>query len=347
MEHTGRAIYKEAGGQAKPVGARKRNVASLAIAEYIGENTFGLRARMTIVVILIVFAVLFMLFVSAVLLVIGPVMLLQPHRRTVEYYRKHTALLHPSDLGLPNEEMVIKSPEGIELHSWLIKAPGTPRGTILHLHGVSECRIVGLPLAKRLHDRGYNVFLYDARRHGESGGTFCTYGFYEKHDASRAITFLTERKDMQTGKIGVFGSSMGAAVAIQLAAFDKRVAAVVAESGFATLRTIFDDYQKRMIKLPWHYLRNIVIKRSEVLAHFKASAVSPLQAARDVHVPLFILHGTADDRIKFTYSERVYAQANEPKELWLIQGASHSNMAEVGGEEYYRRIIGFFDRALA
>jgi uncharacterized protein len=302
---------------------------------------------MTILVILILFVVLFMLFISAVLLVIGPVMLLQPHRRTVEYYRKRTAILHPSDLGLPVEELIIKSPEGIELHSWLIKAPGTPRGTILYLHGVSECRIVGLPLSKRLHDLGYNVFLYDARRHGESGGTFCTYGFYEKHDASRAITFLLGRTDMQTGKIGVFGSSMGAAVAIQVAAIDRRAAAVVAESGFATLRTIFDDYQKRTIKLPWHYLRNIVIKRSEVLAHFKANAVSPLQAVREIHVPIFILHGTADDRIKYTYSEMVYAQANEPKELWLIRGATHSNMAEVGREEYYKRILDFFDHALA
>jgi len=302
---------------------------------------------MTILVVLILFVVLFMLFISAVLLVIGPVMLLQPHRRTVDYYRKRTSVLHPSDLGLPVEELTIKSPEGIELRSWLIKASGQARGTILYLHGVSECRIVGLPLARRLHDHGYNVFLYDARRHGESRGTFCTYGFYEKHDVSRALTFLLGRSDLQTGKVGLFGSSMGAAVAIQAAAIDKRIAAVVAESGFATLRTIFDDYQKRMIKLPWHYLRNLVIKRSEVLAHYKASAVSPLVAVREILVPLFILHGTADDRIKYIYSETVYAQANEPKELWLIRGASHSNMADVGGEEYYRRIITFFDHALA
>lgn len=302
---------------------------------------------MTILVVLILFVVLFMLFVSSVLLVIGPVMLLQPHRRTLEYYRKRTNILNPSDLGLPFEELTFKSPEGIELRSWLVKARGTPRATILHLHGVSECRIVGLPLTKRLHDCGYNVFLYDARRHGESGGTFCTYGFYEKHDASRAISYLLGRTDVQTGKIGVFGSSMGAAVAIQTAATDKRIAAVVAESGFATLRTIFDDYQKRMIKLPWHYLRNLVIKRSEVLAHYKASAVSPLVAVKDIHVPLFILHGTADNLIKYTYSELVFAQANEPKDLWLIRGATHGNMAEVGGEEYYRRIIAFFDRALA
>jgi fermentation-respiration switch protein FrsA (DUF1100 family) len=299
---------------------------------------------MTILFLLAGWVVLFMLFVSAILLVIGPGMLLQPHRRTLDYYRKHTAILHPSDVGLEHEDITLKSPEGIALQCWLIRTAAEPRGTIIYLHGVSECRIVGLPLAKLLHDQGYHVFLYDARRHGDSGGKYCTYGFYEKHDARSVISYLKGRADMTAGAIGLYGSSMGAAVALQVAAIDERVVAVVAESGFATLRSVFDDYQKRIIKLPWHYLRNIVIKRSEHLAHFKANAVSPLDAVKDIHIPLFILHGTADDRIDCFYSEAVYAAANDPKELWLIQGAKHNNLAEVGGEEYTTRVRDFFLR---
>lgn len=301
---------------------------------------------MSILLAIVLFAVLFMIFVSLILFVIGPVMLLQPHRRTLDYYRRFTTILHPSDLGLPVEELTLKTAEGIDLSCWLIKQPQTAKGTIIHLHGVSECKIVGLPMAKDFFDRGYNVFLYDSRRHGDSGGKFCTYGFYEKHDTSTIINYLTSRPDITVGKIGLFGSSMGAAVAVQVASIDKRVQAVVAESGFATLRTIFDDYQKRMIKLPWHYLRNIVIKRSEHLAHFRANAVSPYDAVRDVHVPLFIIHGTADNLINSTYSEMLYRNTGEPKELWLIQGAKHNDIAQVGGEEYKRRIINFFEKHL-
>ena len=243
--------------------------------------------------------------------------------------------------------MTLKTAEGINLSCWLVKARGAARGTIIYLHGVSECKIVGLPMAKLLHDRGYNIFLYDSRRHGDSGGSYCTYGFYEKHDTSTIINYLLSRQDLSLGKIGLFGSSMGAAVAVQVAALDTRVAAVIAESGFATLRSIFDDYQKRVIKLPWHYLRNIVIKRSEYLAHFKANAVSPLEAVKNIHVPLFVLHGTADTLIKYTYSTMVFEHANEPKELWLIPGAQHNNMAQIGGREYERRIVEFFERNLA
>jgi fermentation-respiration switch protein FrsA (DUF1100 family) len=299
---------------------------------------------MTFLFFILGWIVLVMLFITAVLLVIGPGMLLQPYRRTTEYYRKRTAILRPSDLDLPCEELTLKTPEGIPLRCWLIPARDKARGTVVYLHGVSECRIVGLPMAKLLHDLGYNVFLYDSRRHGDSGGKYCTYGFYEKHDAVSIISHILGRTDIHAGRIGLFGSSMGAAVAIQVAAIDPRVVAVVAESGFATLRTVFDDYQKRMIKLPWHYLRNLVIKRSEHLAHFRANAVSPLEAVKDIHVPLFILHGTADDLIASRYSEVVFANAHPPKELWLIEGAKHNDMADVGGEEYTRRILGFIEQ---
>lgn len=302
---------------------------------------------MSILLAAVLLVLLFLVSVTLVLLVIGPVMLLQPHRRTVEYYRRQTDFLHPSDRGLPVEELTLKTAEGIDLSCWLIPGPPDARGTVIHLHGVSECRIVGLPLAAWLHERGYNVFLYDSRRHGDSGGRYCTYGFYEKHDAASVIHYLASRSDLRLGSIGLFGSSMGAAVALQVAAMDGRVAAVIAESGFATLRSIFDDYQRRMIRLPWHYLRNLVITRSEHLAHFKANAVSPLEAVRRIRVPLFIIHGTADNLIDYRYSVAVHEQANDPKELWLIPGAKHNDIAGVGGEEYRRRVLEFFDRTLA
>ena len=301
---------------------------------------------MTVLAIVLIFVVLFMVFISTVLLVIGPVMLLQPHRRTRDFYEHITTILHPSDAGLQHEQLTLRTPEGLALNCWLIRAEGTARGTVIFLHGVGECMIVGIPAAKRLHDAGFNVFLYDSRRHGDSEGHFCTYGFYEKHDTTTVINALLARPDLQVGKVGLLGTSMGAAVAIQVAALDDRVASVVAESGFATLRTVYDEYQKRMIKLPWHYLRNIVIRRSEQIAHFKASAVSPLEAVRRVHVPIFFLHGTADHMIKARYTQQVFLNANEPKELWLVKGARHNDMAEVGGEEYYRRIVDFFNRTL-
>lgn len=310
------------------------------------DNTDG-SEHVNILLALILLVVSFMVGVSLLLLVIGPVLLLQPRRRTVEWYRERTSVLHPRHLHLPYEDLALKTKEGFDLRGWIIPADPRARGTIIILHGVSESKIAGLPVAKELHARGYNVVLYDSRCHGESGGRYCTYGYHEKFDAQRVIDRIVEKKNFHVGKIGLFGWSMGAAVALQVAAIDARIAAVVAESGFASLRTVFDDYQKRMIKLPWHYLRNIVIKRSEYLARFKANDVAPVEAVRHISVPVFLLHGTEDNLIKYNYSEKVYNAANEPKELWLVPGARHHDMMEVGGEEYTRRITEFFDRYLA
>lgn len=301
---------------------------------------------MSIALLVLLFAVLFLVFVSLILFVVGPSLLLQPYRRTIDYYRRHTSLLHPSQLPWRHEEFTVSTAEGIPLSCWLLHPQGEPLGTVIYLHGVSESKISGLPVADLLCGAGFQVMLYDARRHGDSGGRFCTYGFYEKHDASRIITYLQSRSDLRLGRIGLFGTSMGAAVALQVAAIDGRITAVVAESGFARLRSVFDDYQMRMIKLPFHYLRNIVIIRSEQLAHFKASAVSPVDSVSRIRIPLLLMHGTADPLIRPSYSQQVFERANEPKELWLIPGATHSNTVQAGGEEYRRIVVGFFRRTL-
>ena len=42
----------------------------------------------------------------------------------------------------------------------------------------------------------------------------------------------------------------------------------------------------------------------------------------------------------------LYAAAREPKELWMIPGASHGKCRELAGAEYDRRIMEFFIKTL-
>jgi pimeloyl-ACP methyl ester carboxylesterase len=288
----------------------------------------------------------FLVSVTIILLLIGPTLLLLPRRRHAEYYRDLGLPITPSELHLPYEEINIIVSGNLKLNSWLIKAE-RPRGTIIYLHGVGDCKIDGLRFANLMHEHHYNVFLYDSRRHGLSDGTFCTYGFYEKDDVKTIISYLISRNDIKPGKIGIFGTSMGAAVAIQAASIDTRIAAVIAENSFATLRTIFDDYQKRMIKLSFHYLRNLVIKRSEMKADFKARDVSPLRAITNVHVPILIIYGTQDHLINHHYSLRLYEYANQPKDIFPIENARHNDTWKIAGAAYEQKLLEFFERNLA
>jgi pimeloyl-ACP methyl ester carboxylesterase len=170
---------------------------------------------------LLTISVLFLIQATFVVLVTGPLILLKPMRRKSGWYARFTTILEPRDAGLPQEDITVDTFEGFKLKCWFVHHKRKGIGTLIYLHGVGDCRIAGVPFAAYFYKRGYNIFLYDSRQHGESEGYYCTYGFYEKHDVSSVITYLQSRKDVRIGKIGIFGTSMGGAVAIQAAAIDR------------------------------------------------------------------------------------------------------------------------------
>ncbi|MDP1678131.1 MAG: alpha/beta hydrolase [Bacteroidota bacterium] len=276
-------------------------------------------------------------------------MLLNPRRRGEQFYQHKGLPISPSQLGLTFEDVRFTASDGeSQLSAWFIPAE-EPKATIIYLHGVADNKMSGLLLAKVWHDHHFNVLIYDSRAHGESGGRYCTYGFHEKFDVQKAIDYLLsldKEKNIFIGKIGVFGTSMGAAIALQAASIEPRISAIVSEASFATLRQVTVDYQKRLLRLPWHFLRNISMKRSEAIAQFKHRQVSPLSAVSKIHVPIFFIHGIEDHFIKYQYSQELFIAANEPKELWFVASAKHSDVHDVGEKEYEVRIVNFYERWL-
>ncbi|MCU0453183.1 MAG: alpha/beta fold hydrolase [Bacteroidetes bacterium] len=301
---------------------------------------------MSILLFSLLAALLFVLHAGVIVLILGPLIILQPTRKRPEWYAKFTSLLEPKDAGLPQETFTLTMPDGVRLHCWFVKRSTMAAGTILYLHGVGDCKIGGVPMARFLYSLGYNIFLYDSRQHGESGGTYCTYGYYEKNDVQVVIDHLLGRKDAEIGPIGVFGTSMGAAIAIQAAVLDPRIRAVVAEASFTSLRDVIVEYQRRIIKLPWHFLRNAAMARSQKVARFKGREVSPIDDVSRLRTPILFLHGTDDTFIRQDHSQRLYAEANEPKQLVIIDGADHNDIWTVGGKKYQDAISTFFSTHL-
>ena len=62
--------------------------------------------------------------------------------------------------------------------------------------------------------------------------------------------------------------------------------------------------------------------------------------------PVFIIHGLADIYVPPDNSERNFAAANEPKQVWYVPGAGHNGSREVAGAEYERRVTAFFKQYL-
>lgn len=223
----------------------------------------------------------------------------------------------PISTALPNNfEAVTFSSEGVRLHGWRGGAVGTRRGTLIYLHGVADNRASGAGILERFRQRGFDVIAYDSRAHGESGGEVCTYGSFEKRDLGRVLDTLPP------GPVVLLGSSLGAAVALQLAATDRRVSAVIAAAGFSDLRTVATE------RAPFVFTAGMLeraFRIAEERGHFLVDDVSPVAAARSITAPVVLLHGGNDVETPPDHSRRVFAALAGPKRLILIPGAGHNH----------------------
>src|SRR5829696_3161237 len=121
---------------------------------------------------------------------------------------------------------------GVTLKGWRCASIAPARGTIVYLHGIADNRGSAAGVVQRFIARGFDIIAYDSRAHGESEGAACTYGFFEKQDLHRVIDTAPG------GPVILIGTSLGAAVALQEAADDPRVRAIVAAETFSDLRTV-------------------------------------------------------------------------------------------------------------
>ena len=248
-----------------------------------------------------------------------------------------------SKLDLQIEPFDVRVEDSIMLKGYFIRAiTHDPLGTIILLHGIASCKEAMLPFADTLSHHGYNCIVYDSRANGESGGINCTFGYYEKHDVSTYIDQAYNRFS-KVGPIGIFGSSMGAAVAIQAMAIDRRISCGIVESPFSTMREVIYQFWKEMFFLPIRSIPNKALAISEQIAHFKVDSVSPEQSARLISQPVMVVHGDRDEKIPADESKSVFDCLESPQKEWFsIAGGHHNDLSHVGGSSYLNAELDFF-----
>jgi uncharacterized protein len=236
------------------------------------------------------------------------------------------ALLHPfrrpAPSGIPAglEEVTMRG-EGVDLKTWRGKAEGIRRGTLIYLHGVADHRGSGAGVMERFRRRGFDVMAYDSRAHGQSGGDVCGYGFFEKQDLRRVMDTL------DVGPVILCGSSLGAAVALQHAATDPRVSAVIAAECFSDLRTVATERVPFLLR---RTLLGMAFRQAERKGGFLIDEVSPVIAAGSIKVPVLLIHGAEDQDTSPAHSKRLLEALRGPKRLILVKGAAHNESLNGG-----------------
>lgn len=246
--------------------------------------------------------------------------------------------------GIHFEDVTIPSFDGTRLYGWWMRAR-SKAPTVVVLHGVKKNRTGVLRAALVLRRAGFNVLVFDGRGHGKSEGRYVTYGFYERRDVESAIDWLVKEKRIDRRRVGLAGESMGAAIALQVAAHNPWIRAVWADSPFASLRRITEEFVKRVTRLPGAVLNPVLwtsIQVANYRGKFDVHSVDPLALAARIKCPVYLVHGTADQVIATAHSEIIYEALSGEKEIWLVEGARHARSIRHAKREYSQRLSGFF-----
>lgn len=248
----------------------------------------------------------------------------------------------PQDYQLKTVVLDLVTKDSIRLSNYLaLSTQDTVKGTMLMLHGIGGCKEDYLGIAKSLTDSGYNCMIYDARAHGQSGGEYCTFGYHEKEDVQTVVAAILEYDS--TASIGIWASSMGAAVALQALAIEARIKFGVIESTFTELPEIVYEYQKRYcLGLGLRFASNRSLTLAGRIAHFDPYQIQPIEACKNIKQPILMNHGDADLHIPIRYGKQLFeALASQDKTFYTVKGAGHINLYSVGGEAYYQNTFNF------
>jgi len=249
-----------------------------------------------------------------------------------------------TEWNLPYKDVAFPTSDGLTLRGWFVPAGRPDAPAILYAPATGHDQRSGLSLVPAFHDAGYHVLLFSYRGHALSDGDRWgfTYGDAESRDVDAAARFLRETRGIR--HIGALGHSVGAVSSILSAARNPRIGAVVAVAPFNCLDEVW--HTNRPTLVPTSVL-NLTLRLTEKRKGFNREEVCPLEVVdRIAPRPLLVIHGLDDRRITGEQVRRLFAAAQEPKTLWLIEGATHGGIRTPVLDELAPDVIAFFDAAL-
>ncbi len=257
----------------------------------------------------------------------------EPH---LLYFPMRDLELTPDRLGWQYEDVWLTTADGVRIHGWWLPAPHPPSPiTILFFHGNAgniSHRTEKLEIFRSLD---VNVLILDYRGYGQSTGIPNEPGTYA--DARAAYDYLvgTDGPGVRSGTAGapsgralpathivLYGESLGAAVAVQLAT-EVTVGGVILEEPFTS---VGDMAQKMFPFLPVRWLvRN------------KYDTIKKIDR---INAPLLIFHSPTDEITPFGHGQRLFAAAREPKHFVELRG-SHNDAFLVSTNTYRAALAEF------
>lgn len=220
------------------------------------------------------------------------------------------------------------------------------RGVLILMHGFRGSAAHDFSCALRLyHELGFHLILPHQRAHGKSEGRYICYGVKERYDCQMWANYAAKRfgEDLPMFLDGI---SMGAATVLMTAGLPlpSNVRGIIADCGFTSPWDIFKAVMKKWFKLPSFPILNLTSAFSKLVAGFDFREYSTLEALKNSNLPVLFIHGTADELVPCWMSEANYKVCQGPKELILVEGASHGYSFLVDEKRCKKALLRFFEQ---
>jgi dipeptidyl aminopeptidase/acylaminoacyl peptidase len=247
-------------------------------------------------------------------------------------------------VGISYEQVSFLTTDGLTLRGWFFPTNDPHAPAIIYAPATAHDQRQGISLVAPLHRAGYQVLLFSYRGHGTSDGDRLgfTYGARESEDIDAAVRYLTEERSIP--HIGAIGHSAGAVAIILSAARNPRIGAVVAAGTFTSVEDIWEQNRPAIFPQP---LYRLAMRMFEMRKGFSRQEVRPLDVIGQIAPrPVLLVHGMSDRRITQQQAAELFANANQPKQIIYVPGASHDQVRSPGLDGLLAQIVQFFDANL-
>jgi len=236
----------------------------------------------------------------------------------------------PARWGFRYDDVKFKSADGTKLHGWFLKAKtAKPKGTVVFSHGNAGSLGHHLGFVMWLAEAGYQVFMYDYRGFGKSGGEVDREGMVE--DVKAAFKYVCERPDVDPERLVSYGHSLGGAKSVTAIAEEKPngLKAIVIDGAFASYRAM----------------------ATLVGGQFGASMISDELSPKDfikkiTKTPLLVVHGDRDQVVPFSQGRELFDLANEPKTLFEVKNGRHGNSLARDHGAYRKKMLEWLEEVI-
>jgi alpha-beta hydrolase superfamily lysophospholipase len=250
----------------------------------------------------------------------------------------------PSGIGLVWEGVTCRTADGFHLAGWLLE-PAAPRATVVLHHGLRCNREQTLGRAAILVRAGYRCLAFDHRGHGESSGNNTSFGYHEAGDAAGVLDFV--RRRWPEAPRAVIGLSMGAAAICFAADQTRAYDAVILESLYHNIASAFTARLTSTYPIWFRPLAHGIIWMTEWRLGVNLDRVVPAEhVGKFSPTPVLLLTGTEDSHADPASVKRLFERCGEPRELWLVPGAGHTDVFDIAGKAFEERVLDFLNRRL-